>query len=84
MKKKVMLIIGAILLAPAIVVAVIISAGLYRFVNPYLDRDIAGLTTLSSNWLEIAPARPLRPERVVQRIVLAVEEPIRADPNTGA
>ena len=52
------------------------SPGIYRFFHPYLDRQLAGATTISVNWLEITPKEPLRADRVVQEVVLYVDKPV--------
>jgi hypothetical protein len=48
---------------------------MYRLFNPYLDREIAGPTTISSEWLEIMPEQPLRVERQIQYLTLDVADP---------
>jgi hypothetical protein len=71
MKTKVALMaIGVGLLIPVIVGAIIVSKSIYRFIHPYLDREIAGQTTISHQWLEITPEQPLRPERQVQYLYI--------------
>jgi hypothetical protein len=52
---------------------------LYRWYNPYLDQDVAGATTLSSEWVEIVPPRPLSAERQTNRIVLDVSDRYEPD-----
>ena len=52
------------------------SESIYRFFHPYLDRQIAGATTVPSDWLEITLQEPLRAERVVQQVVLYVDKPV--------
>src|SRR5437016_5395801 len=73
---------GSILIVFLAVVAFAITCQIglrvYRFSHPYLDQDVAGPTTISSEWLEIVPKEPLRLERNLQQIVLDIEPPIRS------
>jgi len=48
-----------------------ITAKLYRWYDPYLDQELAGPTTTTSQWLEITPRSPLKVER--QRHLVALE-----------
>jgi hypothetical protein len=41
-----------------------------RKAHPYLERDISGPVTLSTQWLEITPSEPLKPEREINAIHL--------------
>jgi len=50
-----------------------------RLFHPYLDLEIKGPTTLSNDWQEIVPQKPLRPERLVQQVVIYVEKPVTKD-----
>jgi hypothetical protein len=77
--KKVLLLLGLVCLIPLILLGVSMSADLYRFFNPYLDRDIAGPVTISSEWLEIVPQRPLLVERQIQMIVLDLDKSIKLE-----
>jgi hypothetical protein len=52
---------------------------IYRLFDPYLDREIAGPTTVSSEWLEIIPTKPLRVERQIQMIVLDLDKTIKLE-----
>lgn len=47
--------------------------------NPYLDREIMGPATITSEWLEIMPKEPLQPERQVQYIYIQTVEPFDPD-----
>ena len=55
------------------------SVDLYHFFNPYLNRDVSGPITLSSEWTEIVPKEPLRAERQINDLVLVVAEPFEPD-----
>ena len=70
---------GIILLSLAIPIAIIVPARIYRFINPYLDREIAGTVTISNEWLEIKPKEPLNPERKVQYIYVLTPQPFQPD-----
>jgi hypothetical protein len=71
----------------AIVVLVILGFGItglvgfrvYRFIHPYLDRDIVGSITISPDWIEIVPTEPLRPDREFQYVVLDIEPPVKSN-----
>ena len=54
---------------------------IYRYFNPYLDREISGQVTLSSQWLEITMKEPLRPERDRQKIIIDIEPPVKLEPS---
>lgn len=75
--------IGLTVLIPLAVIgiafAVFIAVKLYRVSNPYLDREISGPVTLTSEWIEIVPEEPLRPEREVQKILLDFAQPYESD-----
>jgi hypothetical protein len=80
--KKILLLLGLICLVPVVIVGFYMSADLYHFFNPYLDRDIAGPMTISSAWTEIVPKEPLKPERQVQYIYLETTQPFDPDYST--
>src|SRR5947209_17786297 len=44
--------------------------------SPYLDRDVSGPITISSEWSELTPDRPLKAEREVQELTLEFAEPV--------
>jgi hypothetical protein len=75
--------IGLAILLPLAVIglafAAFISFKVYRMFNPYLDREIGGAVTLTSEWLEITPQEPLRPERQVQYLYVDTPEPFDPD-----
>ena len=78
MSKSVLIILGILVLVGVLAIALgnfSVVGQIYRFFNPYLDREIAGPTTISSEWLEIVPEPPLRTERQVQYLVLDVADP---------
>jgi hypothetical protein len=52
---------------------------IYRFFNPYLDREVSGPITISNEWMEITPKEPLRAERQIQFLVLDLDKSIRAE-----
>src|SRR6478672_419822 len=72
------LIIGIILAAglAGIFVIGVIGMSAYRFFNPYLDVQISGPTTISSEWIEITPRTPLEVRRDRQHLMLDVEPPV--------
>jgi len=57
------------------------SCGLYRRFHPNLDREIAGPVSISSEWMEILPKEPLKPEREVQEILIWFAQPYTTDFN---
>ena len=78
MKKKakiIMLVVGSVCLLPIAFFALSKLGEVYRLFNPYLDREITGPTTISSEWLEIMPKQPLRVERQIQYMILDVADP---------
>jgi hypothetical protein len=64
----------AILACAGLLGTILVGREIYRTFNPYLDREVAGPVTLSSQWLEIVPKEPLRRERKNQYIVLQIAE----------
>ena len=55
----------------------------YQFLkSPYLDREVAGSVTTSSEWVEITPKEPLRSQRQIQQIILYLKKPIKKDENS--
>ncbi len=58
----------------SLIVGGFIAFKVYRFLNPYLDRQIADSLTLSSEWREIKPAKPLEVERQVQYLYVHTAE----------
>jgi hypothetical protein len=47
--------------------------------TPFLDLEIKGEVTLSPEWLEIKPNKPLKPTREFQQVVLGLAEPYVGD-----
>jgi hypothetical protein len=52
---------------------------LQRKMNPYLDRDISGPITISSEWVTLTPPEPMRPEREVNALMLNFAIPYMPD-----
>lgn len=77
--KKILLLLGLVCLIPLIILGVSMSTELYRYFNPYLDQDIGGPVTISSEWLEIVPKKPLRVERQIQYMILDVTDSFEPD-----
>lgn len=75
-----------IVLIPLVIISLVfvgfISMKVYRIFNPYLDREISGPVTTSTEWLEIRLSKPLRPERHVQEIDVKFAEPYDYDHRT--
>ena len=44
--------------------------------SPYLDRDVSGPITISSEWSELTPDKPLKAERAEQELTLEFAEPV--------
>lgn len=55
----------------------------FRFRFAGGEQKVAGEMTLTENWVEITPARPLVPSRQYQSIVLDVAEPLVRDNSYG-
>jgi hypothetical protein len=70
--RKPYIIAGALLIASLILCS---SCALYRKSHPNLDRDIAGPVSISSEWIEILPEEPLKPEREVQQVLIWFAQP---------
>ncbi|HYY57024.1 MAG TPA: hypothetical protein VE842_06790, partial [Pyrinomonadaceae bacterium] len=68
--KKMLLITGLVLIIPVIAFSIFSALNIYRMFHPNLDREISGPVTLSSEWIEIVPKEPLRPERDIHEIIL--------------
>jgi|SRR5882724_2104702 len=45
-------------------------------ISPYVDRELSGAATLSTEWLELNPSNPLKPERDTQDVTLFPDPPI--------
>jgi hypothetical protein len=56
----------------------LLSCSVYNKLHPDLDRVISGPATLSSEWLEIKPQEPLKPEREVQNVIIWFAVPYTA------
>jgi hypothetical protein len=56
---------------------------IYRSLNPYLDRQIADSLTLSSDWREIKPEKPLEIERQVQYLYVHTAETFPINSTSG-
>ena len=77
MRKSVLIVSGLLVLVGVLAIGIgnlSMTGQIYRFFNPYLDREIAGPTTISSEWLEIVPKEPLRTERQIQYLILDVAD----------
>jgi hypothetical protein len=68
------LFICAIVCAGVVVGGLVIANQLHRIVNPYLDSQITGPITITSQWQDVRPDQPLRPERKTQYVVLEVAD----------
>lgn len=68
-----------ILLVIGLACAALLTSCVYRFFHPYLDRELSGPITISSEWLEITPKEPLRAERVVQYLYIYTTKPFEPD-----
>ena len=61
--KIILLVVSVVGLIPVAFFGLAKTGEIYRLFNPYLDQEIAGPTTISSEWLEIVPKQPVRAER---------------------
>ena len=76
MNRKLIWLTGILCLS-AIIVVLIFT--LYRKSNPFLKRQIAGPVTIGSEWLEITPEEPLKPEREIHEVILIFATPYEPD-----
>lgn len=85
MKKLAILIpLAVIVLGAALWISGRIVADIYRkMFNPYLDRQISGPVSLTSEWLEIRPSEPLVATRQIQYIDLIFPQPGVPDVKAG-
>jgi hypothetical protein len=73
------LIAGLIVVGSCLAVAALLLArSIHRVFNPYLDREIAGPVVIPTEWLEVAPQEPLRPQRQIQDLVLELDGSVKA------
>ena len=73
---KIVLLVLLLCLLPIGLVGLFMTARLFRWYDPYLDQELAGPITTTSEWLEIAPKSPLRVERQRQMIALDLDKSI--------
>ena len=64
----------------ACVVVLLAAVGAYCLTkrqrrSPFTDHTIASVTTISTEWLEITPEKPLKPEKDEQQVGLYLEGP---------
>lgn len=62
------------------VITIWIAGRIYRWYNPYLDRNIAGPTTIDSTWMEFEPEAPLKVERQIYQVALELDGSIKKEP----
>ena len=55
------------------------SCSVDRRLNPNLDRKIAGPVLISTEWMEIAPQEPLKPERELHEVIIWLPNPYSTD-----
>ena len=77
--KIVLLVLGLFCLIPIAYIGLAIMGEIYRFFNPYFIQEISGPTTISSEWLEILPEKPLRAKRQINRVVLVISDSYEPD-----
>ncbi|MDT7542179.1 MAG: hypothetical protein QOE33_2083 [Acidobacteriota bacterium] len=78
--KKLLLTAGLICLVPLFIFAAYLTPALYRAIlNPYLEYDVARDITISSEWVEMTPKKPLEAERQVQYLMLDITTPFKPD-----
>lgn len=73
--KIILLVVGLVCLISATFFGLSKIGEIYRLFNPYLDQEISGPTTISSEWREIVPRQPIRVERQIQYMTLDVADP---------
>lgn len=62
-----------------IAVSAFLLVRVYRVLNPYLDVEVCGPLTVTSEWVEITPQAPLDASRQVQYLYLHTVEPFVPD-----
>jgi hypothetical protein len=77
--KKGLLITGLVALVLFILSGFYIIPGMYRYIYPYLDREVSGPVTISTEWQEIIPKEPLKAERQLHYLVIEIQSPYRTD-----
>src|SRR5438045_5362539 len=75
----ILLVVGFVCLTPIAILSLSKLGEIYRLFDPYSDEQIAGPTIVSSDWLEIAPKKPLKVERQIQMIVLDLDKSIKLE-----
>jgi hypothetical protein len=73
--------IAVICLVPAITISAFVAGIVYRFFFPYLDQELSGKVTISSEWKEFVPKKPLRAERQIQMVVLDLDKSFKFQDN---
>lgn len=82
--KKLLIVIGSICLVLVAGISLVIIGGeVYRFFHPYLDREVSGPVTITMDWVEITPKKPLRAERQIQYLTLDMAEAFTPDYKLG-
>ncbi len=81
--KTILLVVGLVCLIPAALFGLSRIGEIYRLFNPYLDTEIAGPTTISSEWLEIVPKQPLRAERQIKNFIIVFDKSQSYEPLEG-
>jgi len=76
LKKKWLILISFVVIA-ALAAAALVGEGVYNYFFPYLDQQISGPITLSSQWTELVPSKPLSVHRQIQILVLDLDKTIR-------
>src|SRR5213082_1858602 len=77
--KIILLVAGLVCFIPVVLFSLSKLGDIYRLFDPYSDEQIAGPTIVSSDWLEIAPKKPLKVERQIQMIVLDLDKSIKLE-----
>ena len=62
-----------------IAVSAFLLVRVYRLLNPYLDVEVCGPLTVTSDWVEVTPQAPLESSRQVQYLYLHTVEPFVPD-----
>jgi hypothetical protein len=56
-----------------------LAENVYRLFKPYSDYEVSGPVTISSEWLEITPEKPLRTGRQIHLIVIELDAAIKIE-----
>jgi len=75
--KKTWLIAGCVAGLAVLIASAFVAGNVYRYFVPYFDQPVSGPITLSSQWTELVPTKPLSVDRQIQMVVLDLDKSIK-------